>query len=464
VSAEPVSTGAGDDRSSATCVLLVGAGQLADATARALEAGGAAVRRLAEPNDREIREALDDRVDRVVVISRFDHLSLRRALVVAHVRPGISGLVTIFDRDVAAHLQETVENVRVLSMADIVAPAFAGPCLDPELLSLILGPSGPGGVGAIDGRPQPVPRRWATPSRWRRAVGKLETIARPFDASARILVYGLLGFLAVLVAETLVTMLAEGYSFVDAFYSVAKVTVTVGPSPAADRGEDWFKLFSAVTMLLTLGFAAVLTAGLVNLLLDPRLTGIVGRSAVPRRDHVIVVGLGQIGFRLCELLRELGVPVVAIEQNPDAKNVPRAKDQRLPVVIGSGASQRMLRRLSLRRARALAAVTSDEVENIAIAVAARGVRDDLTIALRAGDGDATSEIQSLFQIGVVRDVDALAGTALAALALGYRADAAFPYEGTMYLIDRSGGIEPFMAGDGEGSPHATPRRAPAAET
>jgi Trk K+ transport system NAD-binding subunit len=82
--------------------------------------------------------------------------------------------------------------------------------------------------------------------------------------------------------------------------------------------------------------------------------------------------------------------VVAIEQNPDAKNVQRAKDERLPIGIGSSASQRLLRRLSIRRARALAAVTSDDVENIAIAIAARGVRDDLNIALRAGDGDATS--------------------------------------------------------------------------
>jgi hypothetical protein len=430
--------------SSPPCVLLIGEGQLADATARALEAGSADVRRLAEPNDREIRDALDERIDQVVVISRFDHVSLRRALVVAHVRPEIPALVTVFDRDVARHLQESVKNVRVLSMADIVAPAFAGPCLDPKLMSLIMRPSGAIGIAPKVGQPGATPRRWSTPTLARRVLDNLEALVRPFDASARILVYGLAGFLAVLVLETLVTV-TEGYSLVDAFYSVAKVTVTVGPSQAADRGADWFKLFSAASMLLTLGFAAVLTAGLVNRLLDPRLTGIIGRSAAPHRDHVVVVGLGQVGFRLCELFRDLGIPVVAIEQNPDAKNVPRARDERLPVVIGSGASQRLLRRLSIRRARALAAVTSDDVENIAIAVAARGLRDDLNIALRAGDGDATSETQSLFQIGVVRDVNRIAGTALAAVALGYDANEAFPYEGTMYLVDEAGEIEPFVA-------------------
>jgi voltage-gated potassium channel Kch len=444
-------TGDRDAASTVAHVLLIGEGRLADATERALQSRGATVRRLDEPSDPEIREALDERVDRVVVISRFDDVSLRRALVVAHVRPGMSTLVTIFDRDVAAQLQDAVENVSVLSMADIVAPSFAGPCLDPELMSLTRGPSGAHGIGALDGKPQRVPPRWSRPGRARMALAHVEALIQPFDASARILVAGLIGFFAVLVVETLVTVLASDESLVDALYSVAKVTVTVGPSPAADHGEDWFKLFSATTMLMTLGFAAVLTAGLVNRLLDPRLTGIAGRSAVPRRDHVVVVGLGQVGLTLCGLFRDLGVPVVAIELNPDAINVPRAKDQRLPVVIGSGSSQRLLRRLSIHRARALAAVTSDEVENIAIAVAARGVREDLTIALRAGDGDATSETQSLFHIGVVRDVYRIAGTALAAATLGYEAREAFPHRGTLYLVEEGGEIEPFLTGEAEAS-------------
>jgi Trk K+ transport system NAD-binding subunit len=427
-------------------VLLIGAGHLADATARALTAAGATVTRSEEPTDRDIRDALDDRVDRVVVISRLDHVALRRALVVAHVRPGLATLVTIFDRHVAAELQDTMSNVRVLSMAQIVAPALAGPCLDPALLSLLRGPteSDPRGVGVGEEGPRRVPRTWSTPGPAQRIAANLEALLRPFDASARILVYGLFGFLAVLALETVVTVLAKGVPVVDALYVTAKVTVTVGPSPFADDSGAWFKLFSAAAMLLALGFTAVLTAGLVNRLLDPRLAGAFGRSAVPRRDHVVVVGLGQVGERLCELLRDLGVPVVAVERDPDAKNIARAKDRRLPVVIGDGADHRTLRRLSIRTARALAAVTSDDVENIAVAVAARRLHSGLHIALRAGDGDATSEVQSLFHIGVVRDVYRIAASALAADVVGYDVREAFPYQGTMYLVGETDEVEPFV--------------------
>ena len=425
-------------------IVLIGSGHLADAADRALDAGGAHVQRLHEPADAEIREALEEEVDSVVVISRSDVLSLRLALTVAHVAPGTRLLVTIFGRDVAEHLRDIVENLHVLSMADIMAPAYAGPCLNPSLLSLTRTPHGVAGIRAENGTPQLLADAWPTPGRASRIRARAGALLKPFDPSARILVGGLAGFAAVFVAEVLVTMAVGGQSLVDAFYSVAKVTVTVGPSSAAETGPDWFKVFSATAMLLTLGFAAVLTAGLVNRLLDRRLTGIFGPAAVPRREHVVVVGLGQVGLRLCELLRELRIPVVAVERDPDAPNVLRAKRQRIPVVIGTGASRGLLRRVSIQRARAVAAVTSDELENIGVAVTAHGIRDDLAITLRAGDGDATSEVRSLFTIGVVRDVYRIAGTALAAVALGYEAEEAFPYSGTLYLVNRDGQIEPFV--------------------
>jgi TrkA-N domain len=428
-------------------VLLIGQGALADATARALESGGADLAHLEDPGDRDIREALEDEVDTAVVVSRSDVVSLRLALVIGHLRPGLPMLVTIFGRGIATELESTVENARVLSMADIVAPAFAGPCLDPELLSLAGPVSAIHGVEASDGSPGTKALEPTRRGLLRRLWTGLESVAQPFDASARILVVGLVGFVAVLVVETAVTSLARGLPLVEAFYVSTKVAITVGPSSAAEAGPAWFKIFSSLAMLLTLGFAAVLTAGLVNRLLDRRLTGIVGRLAVPRRDHVVIVGLGQVGLRLSALLRELGVPVVGVERDPDAPNVARAKDERLPVAVGSGASHRLLRRLSLPRARALAAVTSDEFENLAISVAARALRDDLPIALRAGDGEATSEVRSLFHIGVVRDVYRIAGTTLAAVALGHEAQEGFPYEGNLYMVDGQGHIEPFVPAD-----------------
>jgi len=149
-------------------------------------------------------------------------------------------------------------------------------------------------------------------------------------------------------------MIVLDESLGEAIYAATKTIATVGPNDHVDNGPEWFKLFSAAIMLAALAFTALLTAGVVNRLLDRRLTAIVGRRCLPRSKHVVVVGLGQVWLRLCLLLRELGAPVLATEVHADADYVARAKDYGIPVVIVRGSSGYVLRSLSLSRARALA--------------------------------------------------------------------------------------------------------------
>ena len=230
---------------------------------------------------------------------------------------------------------------------------------------------------------------------------------------------------------------------------MTKIIVTVGPNPEVDKGPAWFKVFSALAMLAALALTAIFTAGVVDRLLDRRLTAMLGSRAVPRKDHVVVVGLGNVGLRLCLLLRDLGVRVLAIDADEANYNVARAKDYGIPVVLGEGGSHFLLRRLSLKRARALAAVTSDEVENIAVVGAALGIRDDLRSLLRAGRGEVANETRSLFKLGIVRDVNRIGGTLLAAAALGSEAKEAFLHEQTVYLVMPDGEIERFDDGEAE---------------
>jgi hypothetical protein len=101
--------------------------------------------------------------------------------------------------------------------------------------------------------------------------------------------------------------------------------------------------------------------------------------------------------------------------------------------------------VSTRRARALAAVTSDEIENIAIVVSALGCREDLRTLLRAGRGEMMSETRALLKLGVVRDVYRIGGTLIAAMALGSPAREAFLHDKVVYLVTADGHIEPFAA-------------------
>ena len=121
-------------------ILVLGEGRLIDVVRRVLDDAAADVIHLRAPNDREIRRALTPDIDAVVVISRDDRVSLRLALVVEGVRPGVRLIVTIYNRDLAAQVRRAVRNVRVMSMADIVAPALAGPCLGEDLVAVSRSP------------------------------------------------------------------------------------------------------------------------------------------------------------------------------------------------------------------------------------------------------------------------------------------------------------------------------------
>ena len=384
-------------------VVLIGEGDGAEEVRRALDEEGCDVYRLKSPGEREMHHALEvDGIDRVVIVSRDDTVALRMALMVRSMDAELPMLLTIFDPTIAAQVKDAIEHVYVTSMADIVAPSLAGPCLGDDLEEV------------HEGDPVHVPKR-------RRLAALARAILTPYDKSAALLLWGALGLVIILVLETVASMAALGQGVIDAAYGSAKTLVTVDPNDEVADGPKGLKAFLTVSMLAALVFDASFTAGLVNRLIDRRLTGLWGRRAVPRRDHVVVVGMGQVGLRLCILLRDLGVGVVAVDDREEGENVGLARELGLPVVIGRGADPSVLRRLSLGRAVALAAVTDDDLANISIAMAAKSVSDELRIVLRAGDGRVANETRSLFRIGVVRDVHQIAARELAARATETRA-------------------------------------------
>ena len=417
-------------------VLLIGEGDLAEETRQALDAAGADVYRMKAPEEREVRHALEgDGIDQVVVVARDDAFVLRIALMVRHVDPDVPMLVTIFNPTMAGQIDRDIEHCEVTSMADIVAPSLAGPCLREDLVAVREDRDPPVGLSeSAEEVPIEVPDR-------RRLSSLASAVFAPYDKSAALLLWGALGLVVVLLLETIACMIVLGQGVVDALYGSAKTLVTVDPNDKVADGPKGLKAFLTGTMLITLVLEASFTAGLVNRLINRRLTGLYGRRAVPRRDHVVVVGLGQVGLRLCLLLRRCGIGIVAVDEREEGENVGLARELGFPVVIGRGADPSLLRRLSLTRACALAAVTDDDLGNISIAMAARSIDPDLRIVLRAGDGRVANETRSLFRIGLVRDVHRIAAVLIAARATGSDATRVICVGDDAHLMYEDGRLE-----------------------
>ena len=401
-------------------MLVVGEGDLTDETARALEASGARVTRLAQPDESDVRAALGDgEIDSVAVVAAEDPIVLRYALMVRAVSEDVPLLLTVFDPTMAQEMTEGLSGTHVTSMADIVAPSLAGPCIDERFTAVSVDGDHP--VGLVeDGdevREEPIGQR-----KRRRLEALLRALFTPYDKSAGLLLFGAIGLVAIFVVEAVTAVFVLDQAVTDAVYGSAKTLVTVDPNPHIKTGPGWYKLFTSATMIVALVFAAAFTAGLVNRVIDRRLTGLVGRRAGPRRDHVVVVGLGQVGMRLCLLLRACRVPVIAIERDEEGVLLGLAKTLGIPVLVGRGSDPSLMERVSLQNARAVAAVTSDDLENIAVAMAARKVHREVRVVMRVGDGEVANETRSLLPLGLVRDVHRIAGALLAAMARGQKVE------------------------------------------
>jgi hypothetical protein len=416
----------------------VGDTEVARLACTALAKQGNEVVHLAQPTGEDLTETLEAEVAAVAVLVRGDVTALRYALLVEHLRPRVRLVVTLFDRTVGNELIRVVPNCLVTSPADVSVPSILGACLGDDLLAVeAVGQT----VTALSGpADDPINEPWRGPDgRVRSALRLLRGQLRPAEDSGRTLLLGFGLLVAALAVDWLLSVTFLDESGLVALYVAARVVATVGPAESDLHAPDWYLAVSSALMLLTIASTAIFTAGLVNRLLSPRLTSIVGRRVLPREGHVVVIGLGQVGVRLCAQLRAAGIPVVGVERDEDAAGVRRAKSLGIPVVVGDGSDRQLLERLSLGRARAMAAMGSEDLDNVEVAIASLAVAPGLRLVIRAGDDEVISETQSLFPIGQVRHVSALTAAAVAS-AIGGISPLHVYQDGHRLMVAHDGGV------------------------
>ena len=101
------------------------------------------------------------------------------------------------------------------------------------------------------------------------------------------------------------------------------------------------------------------------------------------KGHVIVCGLGTVGFRVAEELRAMGIEVFAVERNVDGMFVTRAREIGVGVVAGDARSENLLRDLNVASARAVIVATNDDLANLEIAMDVREMHASVRIVVIA---------------------------------------------------------------------------------
>ncbi|MFI1018022.1 NAD-binding protein [Streptomyces sp. NPDC020965] len=450
------------------------------------------------PDSAALRAAGVERADALALVHEDDETNVRAALAARRLNPRLRLVIRLYNRKLGQYLADLLDQAAavagtgpdavdsatiVLSDADTVAPALVatavggtskviqadglllraaerppsgrGEAVDPGLCTLALlssTTSDPAGTDGTDASGVQGPRLLPDDQEVAASAGRgsivLETVSHGGPVAP--------------VRRIGATTLPLGELFSRRVrWSLAGFAIAVGALAVASWATlDAHPLHAAYITLLDLfsiNEPAVgeptdrqllqLLAGLAGMLLLPVMVAAVlealgsFRSATTLRKpprglsgHVVLLGLGRVGTRVLARLRELDIPVVCVEEDPEARGVALARGLRVPVVIGDVTQEGVLEAARTHRAQVLLALTSSDTTNLEAALYARTLSLRLRVALRLYDDEFATAVYRTLRaahpdaLTRSRSVTSLAAPAFAGAMMGRRILGAIPVE------------------------------------
>jgi Trk K+ transport system NAD-binding subunit len=299
--------------------------------------------------------------------------------------------------------------------------------------------------------------RWGPAKRLRHLVASMLHAAA--DRRIALVLTGLVTLLAVAT-----TVLRIGYrepdgtrmSVLDAVYFTVETIGTVGYGDFSFRQQpSWLRVFAVCLMIVGASLATLMFALLTNLLVTHRIEESLGRRLVTGLSgHVVVVGLGSVGVRVVQQLRDAGSPVVVIDSDESNRYLAQVRAAKVPVLIADATLPQTLEAVNLDRARAVAVLTSDDLVNLETGLAIRDQRpdSDIPVVLRLFDRQLALTVEKSFGVGLVRSTAALAAPWFVGAALGLDVLGTFYVGDTPMLVARlevakGGGLDNLAMGE-----------------
>jgi len=202
--------------------------------------------------------------------------------------------------------------------------------------------------------------------RLRRALDAFRVVLNDFNPAF----YPALAGAAILLATSMI-VLHYNYqrprmSWIDALYFTVETITTTGYGDFSFGHQViWLRLFAAMLMFSGATTIALLVAFIADVLLSQRFVLAAARPRVRHlRNHVIVVGLSELGIRVVTDLVAAGHDVAVIERDEENRFVSIAHELDVPVIFGDATLLQTLESARVDRARAVAVVTRDDMINI----------------------------------------------------------------------------------------------------
>lgn len=385
---KPETCSASDPRS----VLVIGSGHLAHRVGKAAaEQGYTVLHRRHEELCSRTREAstfdavttafreLDlDALSSVFLVDDRDEPNFELLIALISVDETVPIVASLFNENIGPHLQAANPNVRILNPAKIAAPAFVQALDVPVTHSLRYVPS------RVEAEPK---------------------LAR----SDRLLRWLTLGFLGMAAVAVIFFHHQERLSWIDALYFVIVTVTTVGYGDITLlHSETLSKLVGIALILSSTAFIWMIFSLTVDRLIRRRAALSLGRKKYDLSGHVILCGLGRLGYFVGEQLLDRGETVLVIEKDESSRAIEHFRRRGADVYIGDARLPSVLQDVGVMRAKALFSVIDSDFANLEIGLTARSFDANLRLVLRIFDESMSRRVKENLDIHLTYSMTAIA--------------------------------------------------------
>lgn len=146
------------------------------------------------------------------------------------------------------------------------------------------------------------------------------------------------------------------------------------------------------------------------------------------KDHVVVVGLGKVGYRVVRELLAIGEDVVGVDRSIEIPLVAELQDLGVQIIHGDARLRRTLEQAGVERARAVILATDNDLVNLDAALTARQIRSDVHVVVRLFDDTLVTQVAPTFNMLAI-STSMTSAPAFVAAATGREIRQSFRFDG-----------------------------------
>ena len=371
-------------------ILTIGSGHLACRVVKLLEKNNYTVTHIEDIF--EIKDTKNSTLDKISkTLQKIDLSSLKMVyllddndernleLIIAFIALGKDLHITasFFNENIAPHLQARHPNIQILNPARIAAKTFVNALYEPITRSLHYEP-----------------------------VKITNEKIRSSNLLIKILILAFvtIGFFAIAYFH-----FHEKMTLINSLYFVVTTIATVGYGDISLlNSSSLTKIIGISLMISSILFTWIIFSLIMDHLIKERIQRLLGRKKYYFKNHVIVCGLGRLGYFISEELIRQGEKVLIIEQNENSEHVDHFRNLGASVYIGNARLPRILQDVNVSKAKAIFAVINNDSLNLGIGLNARSIQPNLRLVLRIFDDSIANSINENLDIHFTLSMSAVA--------------------------------------------------------